>query len=164
MANYGGKSPSLSAYQKKFNYGATEQSWNYSTTNGELLLKPINPKATVYIPNDLIVNGSINSPSDVHLKDNIEELQTNSTDCLMKLIPKKYTYKDDKNKKIHFGLIAQEVEEHIPELVKTVSMQINEDEIDIKSVNYLEIVPLLLLKIKDMQNQIDLLNKRVAEK
>jgi len=154
MANYGGKSPPLSAWQKEFSYGSPS-TWNYSTTNGQLLLKPINPKATVYIAGDLFVGGTINNPSDFHLKDNIEELSLSLTDNLMNLVPKKYTYKDDKKHKIRYGFIAQEVEELFPALVNTVSTSVNDEEISIKSVNYLEMVPLLLLKIKDLQKQID---------
>jgi hypothetical protein len=71
------------------------------------------------------------------------------------LVPKKYTYKDDQKKKLHYGFIAQEVEEYFPALVNTVSTTVNDEEVTIKSVNYLEMVPLLLLKIKDLQKQID---------
>jgi len=154
MANYGGKSPPLSAWQKEFTYG-NENTWNYLTTNGQLLLKPVNPKATVYIAGNLFVGGSINNSSDFNLKDNIEELALSLTDNIMNLVPKKYTYKDDEKQKIHYGFIAQEVEQQFPSLVNTVSTTINEDEITIKSVNYLEMIPLLLLKIKDLQTQID---------
>lgn len=163
MANYGGKSPPLSAWQKNFVYG-NQNTWNYSTTNGQLLLKPINPKATVYIEGDLFVGGTITNPSDFYLKDNIEELSLSLTENLMNLVPKKYVYKDDEKQKLHYGFIAQEVEEHLPSLVKTVSTTVNETEITIKSVNYLEMVPLLLLKIKDLQQQIDSLNNKMSEK
>ena len=154
MANYGGKSAPLSAWQKEFSYG-TPTTWNYSTTNGQLLLKPINPKATVYVAGDLFVGGTINNPSDFYLKDNIEELSLSLTDNLMNLVPKKYTYKDDQKQKLHYGFIAQEVDEYFPALVNTVSTTVNDEEVTIKSVNYLEMVPLLLLKIKDLQKQID---------
>jgi hypothetical protein len=154
MANYGGKSPPLSAWQKEFSYG-NQNTWNYSTTNGQLLLKPINPKATVYITGDLFVGGTINNPSDFKLKDNIEELSLSLTENLMNLLPKKYTYKDDEKQKIRYGFIAQEVEEQLPSLVNTVTATINDEEISIKTINYLEMIPLLLLKIKDLQRQID---------
>jgi hypothetical protein len=169
MANYGGKSPPLSAYQKEFTYG-NETTWNYSTTNGQLLLKPINPKATVYIAGDLFVSGSINNPSDFNLKGNIEELALNLTGNLMNLVPKKYTYKDDEKQRIHYGFIAQEVELEFPSLVNTVSTTINDEEISVKSVNYLEMIPLLLLKVKDLQNQLDSIvaimdnNNKIREK
>ena len=73
----------------------------------------------------------------------------------MNLVPKKYRYKDDKKQKIRYGFIAQEVEEYLPSLVNTVTTTINDEEISVKSVNYLEMVPLLLLKIKDLQRQVD---------
>jgi len=159
MANYGGRAPPTSAYQKLFNFGSTS-TWNYSTTNGDLLLKPINPKATVYITGDLFVGGTINNPSDFNLKDNIEDLSLTLSDDIMNLIPKSYVYKDDKKQKIHYGFIAQDVEEHLPTLVNTISTEINGEEFSVKSVNYLEMIPLLLLKIKDLQHQIDMLNRK----
>jgi hypothetical protein len=154
QANYGGRQGPTSAFQKYFNYGYT-YTWNYSTTNGQLLLQPVNSAATVYIKGDLFVGGTINNPSDFYLKDNIEELCLTLTDNLMNLVPKKYTYKDDQKQKLHYGFIAQEVEEHFPALVNTVSTTVNDEEVTIKSVNYLEMVPLLLLKTKDLQKQID---------
>lgn len=154
MANYGGRQGPTSSYQKYFTY-SNDYTWNYSTTNGETLLKPVNSKATVYISGDLFVGGSINNPSDYNFKDNIEELRLSLTDNLMNLVPKKYTYKDDEKQKLHYGFIAQEVEEHIPSLVNTVSTTVNDTECSIKSVNYLEMIPLLLLKIKDLQRQVD---------
>lgn len=154
MANYGGRQGPTSAYQKYFTY-ANDYTWTYSTTNGQTLLKPVNSKATVYISGDLFVGGSINNPSDFNFKDNIEELRLSLTDNLMNLVPKKYTYKDDEKQKLHYGFIAQEVEEHLPSLVNTISTSVNDMEISIKSVNYLEMIPLLLLKIKDLQRQVD---------
>jgi hypothetical protein len=154
QANYGGRQGPASSYQKFFIYG-NEYTWNYSTTNGQLLLQPVNAKATVYISGDLFVGGTITNPSDFNLKDNIEELQLNLTDSLMNLVPKKYTYKDDEKLKMHYGFIAQEVEEHFPALVNTVSTTINDETFSIKTINYLEMIPLLLLKIKDLQRQID---------
>jgi len=154
MANYSGKSPPITAYQKYFTYGS-DITWTYSNANGQLLLKPANSKATVYIGGDLFVGGTINNPSDFNLKDNIEELSLSLSDNLMNLVPKKYIYKDDQKEKVHYGFIAQEVEEHFPNLVNTVTTTINDEEISVKSVNYLEMVPLLLLKIKDLQRQLD---------
>jgi len=154
MANYGGRQGPTSAYQKYFTY-ANDYTWNYSTTNGQTLLKPVNSKATVYISGDLFVGGTINNPSDFYLKDNIEELSLSLTDNLMNLVPKKYTYKDDKKQKLHYGFIAQEVEQYLPSLVNTVSTTVNDEEMTIKSVNYLDMIPLLLLKIKDLQRQLD---------
>jgi hypothetical protein len=54
----------------------------------------------------------------------------------------------DQNKK-RYGLIAQEVEELYPELVNT-----NETD-GMKSMNYIELIPLLLEQIKDLKKSVE---------
>jgi filamentous hemagglutinin family protein len=163
QSNYGGKQANQSSYIKNFNIGSSPITWYYSTNNNQLILSPTNSSATVYIKGDLFVGGSINNPSDLQLKDNIEDLSLSLTDNLLLLNPVKYNYKDDAKQKEHFGFIAQDVEKLFPNLVNTVSATIGDDDVSIKSVNYLEMVPLLLLKIKDLQNQIDTLNNKILE-
>ena len=124
----------------------------------------------VLIPKDLIVQGSILNPSDLHLKENIELLsQDKSFDVneVLKLWPVKYNYIQDANKKLHYGLIAQDVEEYFPELVHTT----NRDETDkkstptqTKSVNYIELIPIMLCKMQKMQKEIDLLKMSIDSK
>ena len=164
QSNYGGKQPDQSAYIKRFEIDRTNYTWNYTTVNNQLLLMPTNKKATVYINGNLFVGGTITNPSDINLKDNIENLSLTLalSEKIMSLNPVKYNYKDDE-KKEHFGLIAQDVEKFFPNLVNTISTPIGEEEVSFKTVNYLEIIPLLLLKIKDLQNQIDSLNKKINQ-
>jgi hypothetical protein len=129
---------------------------NSDSTN----ISPAN-KVNVLIPKDLIVQGSIIHTSDLHLKENIELLsQDKSFDVngVLKLWPVKYNYIQDTNKKLHYGLIAQDVEEYFPELVHTNDA----DETDnkstpTKSVNYIELIPILLCKMQKMQKEIDML-------
>jgi hypothetical protein len=163
-SNYGGRQPNSSSYIKSFNTGQSFSNWNYVSNNNMLTLTPSNPNATVYITGDLFVGGSINNPSDIHLKDNIENLSLSLSEKIMILNPVKYNYKDDENQKVHFGFIAQDVEKQFPNLVNTVSTNIDDTEVSFKSVNYLEMIPILLLKIKDLQNQIDLLNNKILDK
>jgi len=130
-------------------------------------ISPAN-KVDVLIPKDLIVIGSILNPSDLHLKENIELLsQDKSIDIngVLKLWPVKYNYVQDTNKKLHYGLIAQEVEEFFPELVHTT----NRDETDkkstsTKSVNYIELIPIMLCKMQKMQKEIDVLKMTIDGK
>jgi len=164
QSNYGGKQANSSAYIKSFNIGSSPNTWIYSMNNNQLILTPTNQTATVYIKGDLFVGGSINNPSDLQLKDNIADLSLSLSDNLMLLNPVKYNYKDDAKQKEHFGFIAQDVEKLFPNLVTTISVPMSDDEVSIKSVNYLEMVPILLLKIKDLQNQIDALNNKISEK
>jgi hypothetical protein len=162
QSNYGGKQANQSAFIKSFNIGALPNTWTYSTNNNQVILTPVNSAALVYIKGDLFVGGSINNPSDLQLKDNIADLSLSLSDNLMLLNPVKYNYKDDEKSKEHFGFIAQDVEKLFPNLVNTVSVPVGDDEVSVKSVNYLEMVPVLLLKIKDLQNQIDALNNKIS--
>ena len=84
--------------------------------------------------------------SDIRLKNTIEELGDDDLDKLNKLVPKSYNFKNDNIK--HFGFIAQEVEKEFPNLVST-------DNDGMKSINYLEMIPLLLHKINDLERNID---------
>ena len=130
-------------------------SWINTCYNNNPMLTPALKNASIYIKQDLIVGGSINNPSDLKLKENIEKISLDDiNNKLMNLVPKEYTYKSDKNKHIHYGLIAQETELYFPNLVSTVDT----DELSFKSINYIELIPLLLLKIQDLQSQIDQLN------
>jgi hypothetical protein len=84
--------------------------------------------------------------SDIRLKKNIDDLNDNHLDKLDKLLPKSYNFKKDNIK--HFGFIAQDVEKEFPSLVST-------DNEGMKSINYLEMIPLLLHKINDLERKID---------
>jgi hypothetical protein len=121
---------------------------------------------SVYIPKDLYVAGTIYgtvvAPSDVSVKENIRDLSLGvDFNKLLELEPKQYTYKDDLEHKIHYGLIAQDVEKIYPELIYSIQDDeggINEPHI-LKSINYVELLPILLLKIQDLQKQVDELKK-----
>jgi hypothetical protein len=121
---------------------------------------------SVYIPKDLYVAGTIYgtvvAPSDVSVKENIRDLSLEvDFNKLLELEPKQYTYKDDLEHKIHYGLIAQDVEKIYPELIYSIQDDeggINEPHI-LKSINYVELLPILLLKIQDLQKQVDELKK-----
>jgi len=99
QSNYGGKQANQSSYIKNFNIGSSPITWYYSTNNNQLILSPTNSSATVYIKGDLFVGGSINNPSDLQLKDNIEDLSLSLTDNLLLLNPVKYNYKTTQNKR-----------------------------------------------------------------
>ena len=162
-----------SAFQniKLFSHSSTANSalWFLNQGVGIINISPAN-KVDVLIPKDLIVIGSILNPSDLHLKENIELIsQDKSIDVngVLKLWPVKYNYIEDTNKKLHYGLIAQEVEEYFPELVHTT----NRDETDkkstpsqTKSVNYIELIPIMLCKMKKMQEEIDVLKLSIDRK
>jgi len=155
-ANYGGKQNNSSSYIKAFVSGAKADLWTYSDTN--TVIKPSSESVNVLIPNDLTVSGAIYNPSDKRLKNSIENMPAEYNDAIMKLTPKCFGLNRESNGQTHFGLIAQELEEVFPNLVGNCSSNVvyeSSPEVPYKSVNYLEIIPLLLFKIQDLQKQID---------
>jgi hypothetical protein len=107
---------------------------------------------SLYIPGNLYVDGSIINPSDIYLKDNVREISIEKADDLLKLGPKQFTLKSDLSKHIHYGFIAQEFETVFPELVFS---KPDKNVANLKAINYLEIVPLLVHKVQQMQKEID---------
>jgi hypothetical protein len=94
---------------------------------------------------NLIVQGTFTNSSDRRLKENIKNISENDKDKVLQLVPKTYNMINEKQKR--YGLIAQEVEELYPELV-------SEDDKGMKSLNYIELIPLLLEQIKELKKSI----------
>ena len=160
--SFSGKQPNYTAYIKTFPLQplSTNTTWTNITMDNKLYLTPSNASANVYIKNDLLVGGSINHVSDFKLKENIEELKLSLADDLLKLEPKQYSYKADTEKKLHYGIIAQDLETYFPNLVTTVKMENNGLQENIKVVNYTELIPLLIVKMQDLQRQVDELKQQ----
>ena len=160
MSNYGGKQPDTTGYIKQFNsyLSPSIAPWIYKMINGTKYITTIDTTTDVYIQNNLYVSGSINNPSDIRLKENISPLTSEFCDDILKINPIRYTYKKDNKSQIHFGVSAQELENHFPELVANGE---NIDENKFKTVNYLELIPLLIVKIKSMQQKIDDLEMKI---
>jgi hypothetical protein len=155
VSNYSGRQPDnqqgIKQYVSTIKYPIL---WVYKKLNslGETLITPSDSTKTVYINNNLIVSGSINSTSDCNLKDNIKDISNNLKNNILNLNPVEFVYKND-NKQIHYGLIAQDVEKIYPNLVSNIS--------GYKTVNYIELIPLLLSKIQNMQEEINELKYKI---
>lgn len=128
--------------------------WIYKKlpNSNETVITPSNQSKTVLIPKDLLVLGAINNPSDINLKNNIEKIDNSQFE---KLNPVLFNYKNDIQKKKHYGLIAQELETIYPELVS--------NNTGFKSVNYIELIPIILSQMKSMQQEIDKLKEELNE-
>ena len=162
IANYGGRQPNSTAYVKNFIEGSPSVLWypiKYLDPNGVTigaLIPSSSSNDNLIIPGDLYVNGSIINPSDLYLKENIKIIDSSLSDKLMNLRPTEFTFKDDKNHKKHYGFIAQEFENEYPELIAS---KPDQNIKNLKSINYLEIIPLLVGKVQDLQKEIDELKK-----
>jgi hypothetical protein len=108
------------------------------------------------------VDGEIVMTSDRRLKKDIEPLARGMED-VMQLDPVSYHWKnqdatdEQTTPRNQLGLIAQEVEEIIPELVNT-----NEE--GIKSVNYIGLIPVLIKSIQDLKKETEELRRALEQK
>ena len=150
------------------------------------------------------VNGSLVVGSDVSLKENIKDYK-GGVDLVKAMLPKSYNLKaekDDVNRKIHTGFVAQDVELVAPDLVYTIrqpgktnikqesvektryeyikdvngnlslkpvkyietnEVRSEDPSIQLKAVNYIEIIPILLQAIKEQQVIIEQLQADVEK-
>lgn len=117
--------------------------------NTKITLK--DPKKDLYLESDIIVKGTIQNPSDINLKTNIRDITNEESKLLSFLNPVTYRYIGDENKREHYGLIAQDVEIFFPNLVREDLFY------NYKSVNYVELIPILIAKIKKLEKDIETL-------
>ena len=156
-ANYGGKVADTTAYIKQFNYGNQIVLWTgYPYFDGVNTIPTITPASkvydNVYIPGNLYVDGNIINPSDINLKENIALINCDITNKIMNIKPSQFTFKSDSTSHIHYGFIAQDFEKEFPELI---SIKPDKNMANLKAINYLEMIPLLVHKIQIMQKEID---------
>ena len=156
VANYGGKQPDNTQGIKQFVQSPGGQAvWIYKRLpSGVQVQTPADKIRPVYINSDLYVNGSIFNPSDAILKKDIQCISREKIDNLLNLNAVSYKLKEDLNAKEHFGFIAQELEKLYPELVKN-------SEMGYKTVNYIELIPILISKIQEMDKEIKELKEKL---
>ncbi len=135
--------------------------------------------AAVWANGDLKYSGSlIGPPSDIRLKKNVQSYQ-GALASIKQIEPKTFQYRtDDPQYKdlnmapgMHYGLIAQELEKVLPELVveqvSPKSPVTSGDDpgppLKVKGIKYIELIPILLQAIKEQQETIEDLQIRVAE-
>lgn len=87
--------------------------------------------------------------SDRRLKKNIINLEK-GLKTVKKIKTHQYNYKSDTEEKIHYGVIAQELREILPALVHE-----GNDTEKTLSVNYIELIPILINAIKEQQATIE---------
>jgi hypothetical protein len=87
---------------------------------------------------------NFNTASDINLKENIQKID-NSLDILTKLQGVSFNWKSTGNKS--YGLIAQELETVLPELVNTVD--------GVKSIAYTALIGILLEAIKELNEKLE---------
>jgi hypothetical protein len=87
------------------------------------------------------------SSSDIRLKEGIQGIPQ-ALDKINLVEGKSYIFKNDGNKQLHYGVIAQDLQKLFPHLVQ-------ENENGYLAVNYLELIPVLIEALKEQQNTIE---------
>ena len=107
------------------------------------------PSSTLQV-SGTITCSDINSTSDIKLKEDIHSIK-DPLDKVMKISGVGFRWKENKDEAI--GVIAQDIEEIIPEVVKNSG--------DIKTVNYNGLIGVLIEAVKEQQHQIEELKKQI---
>lgn len=108
-----------------------------------------NIKASSVNSTGIVTATDFNSTSDISLKENIRPIE-NSNQIINGLEGVRFVWKADGKESI--GVIAQEIEKTLPELVSNG---------DIKTVNYNGLIGVLIEAVKDQQKQIDVLKAEI---
>jgi len=144
---------------------------------GRIGIGESNPAYTLDVNGDGNFTGELTAASDLRLKHNIEVIE-NASHILNQLNPVSYEFKHEAfpnlslSQGVRLGLIAQEVETVLPELVSDKSKVINQNgEVrQYKSLNYIEMIPLLIKShqeqselIRQLNDEIDYLKAKRSE-
>ena len=135
-----------------------------------------------FFDGDVYTSGSYQG-SDRTLKQNIRDF-TSAMNIINKLHPTQYKFRQDGNYKLmhlpagnHYGLIAQDVEKVLPNLIKETKFDpalatphnitkdsAKSDVINFKALNYTELIPIMIKGMQELSQQNDSLkNKIVAQ-
>jgi len=101
--------------------------------------------------------GNVTAYSDIRLKENIEVIP-NALEKVKQIRGVTFTRNDQDDKELrHTGVIAQEVEKVLPEVI-------SEDNLGIKNVAYGNMVGLLIEAVKELKQEVDDLKAQLKEK
>ena len=132
-----------------------------------------------YFSGDLEYTGALVHTSDRKLKKNIIDIR-NCLNVLSKMPAKEFEYRTDEFPTLHLpkthqvGLIAQDVETAMPELVRESTMPVAADGEEgmkgdpskkgdtYKTVDYIGLIPVLVGAIQEQQDEINALRKKLA--
>ena len=111
----------------------------------------------------VILNGDVNDTSDITKKYDIKDAEYDFTEIVKNIKPKTFRMKDEKEigiNKNHFGFIADEIKEVLPEDIENI---VNENVDGYKTLNYMKLNSLLWGCVQEQQQKIEYLETRLFE-
>ena len=133
-----------------FNFGTTNSAYDTGTT-----------KLSIDYNGNLTAVGNVTAYSDIKLKENITVIDS-ALNKTLKLRGVYYTRKDTKDKTRKVGVIAQEIQEILPEVVRSTFDKT--DDSNTLSVDYGNITALLIEAIKELNEKVTNLQNQLANK
>ncbi len=141
------------------------------TKAGDIGIGTVSPAFKLQVAGDVDVTGELTAASDLRLKTNISPIN-HALSTVKKLNPVSYYFRVDEfpemglAERLKMGLIAQEVEKVLPNLVSDAgtSKKANGEIVQIKSVNYMELIPVLLKAIQELESELVNANDRLTNK
>jgi|GEM_PF-6505903 len=128
--------------------------------NGNVGIGTTSPNSTLEVHGDICITGLYKGVSDMRLKKNIARVK-NARVMINKLNPVSYKFRTDDYPHLNlpsnsrFGLIAQEVEKVLPFLVDESELaNVLDNEDNFKHVSYIELIPLLLRAIQELDQEL----------
>ena len=114
--------------------------------------------------------GNFGAPSDVRVKKDIRPIE-NALSIIDQLQPKNYYYRSDEfsrfegMNKLQYGLIAQEVEPVVGDLINQLSeiKKHNGEKFDLKGVNYIGFIAILIKGMQEQQDEIATLKAQLQD-
>ena len=131
----------------------TSDSWIANGTNGQLGVNRNNPAYTLDVNGTIRATGDVIAYSDERVKENIKTID-NSLEKVNQLRGVEFNKIGEDKKSI--GVIAQEIEKVIPEVVY-------EDKDGMKSVAYGNITGVLIEAIKELKTEVEELKKQIKQ-
>ena len=116
-------------------------------SNGNVGIGTNSPSQKFHVIGSIVASSNITAYSDISLKDNITSIP-NALDKVLQIRGVTYNRNDIEDNPQHTGVIAQEVEKVLPEVI-------SENEDGIKSVAYGNMVGLLVEAIKELKAEIE---------
>jgi len=145
-------------------YNQTGARWHHYYNHGNNCVAIVGSTTSstyeLYVNGDIYATGTITAASDVRLKKNIETIES-PLDKVLKLRGVTFEWDLDKKKNrkpgVKMGLIAQEVEQVVPEVVTYA------DDVDEYSVEYGNLTALLIEAVKEQNEIINIMRKELDE-
>lgn len=174
------RNPGVVNYGGFFSAGSASQNIGvYGDAGGSITGLPASPtqaNLAGFFNGDVYISGAF-GPSDINLKDNIDTI-TDALSIIKQLKPKSFDYKHNSYPSMHlpfgkqYGLIAQEVETIIPELVSNNTQPAKLDSVgnvivpsvNFKGLEYQQLIPFLIKAIQEQQTKIDSLTTKLNSK